>query len=104
MLNNESQAGTDAQQSTTADVTTSSPNFAKPNVVRRLFELFVKRKWSKWQHIMFVQDFRSGIKTYEIMRRECEITGLTQYRRIYVKQCVHGLVTALNNWINNIKN
>ena len=37
MLNNKSQAGTEAQKSTKDDVTTSSPNFAKPNVVRSAY-------------------------------------------------------------------
>ena len=34
MLKNDFQAGTAAPQSTAADVTTSSPTFAKPHVVR----------------------------------------------------------------------
>lgn len=57
-----------------------------------------KRDWGKWEHVMYVEDFRSGIKTYEILRRECNISGLTEYKRIYVKSCVHSLVSMLMGW------
>lgn len=57
--------------------------------------MFKKRKWSKWEHISFVQDFRSGIKTVELLRREDELTGLVEWKRIYVKSCVHNLVGLL---------
>jgi hypothetical protein len=36
-MKNEIQDGTNAQQSTAAEVPTSSPNTAKPNVIRRFF-------------------------------------------------------------------
>jgi RNase P subunit RPR2 len=48
-------------------------------------------KYTKWEHIMFVEDFRAGIKTYEIVRRIHIKTGLPQWKRIYVKQCCHRL-------------
>ena len=25
-----------------------------------------KRRWSKYKHVMFVEDFRAGAKTYEL--------------------------------------
>ncbi len=55
------------------------------------------RKCSKWEHVAFVEDFRAGIKTYELLRRVDQKSGLTQWKRVYVKQCVHHLVTILNN-------
>ena len=63
--------------------------------------MFKKRKWSKWQHISFVQDFRSGIDTIELLRREDELTGLVEWKRIYVKNCVHNLFVMLTNLWNN---
>ncbi len=62
-----------------------------------LLKLLKKRKWSKYEHVMFVEDFRSGIKTYEILKRTDEITGFTQYKRVFVKSCVHNLSYLLNN-------
>ena len=59
--------------------------------------MFKKRKWSKWEHIGFVQDFRAGISTFELLRREDEITGLVEWKRIYVKDCVHNLVLLLSD-------
>ena len=59
--------------------------------------MFKKRKWSKWEHINFVQDFRVGIKTVELLRREDELTGLVEWKRIYVKDCVHNLVILLSD-------
>ena len=59
--------------------------------------IFTKRKWSQYKHITFVEDFRAGIKVYEILKREDFNTGLTQYKRVYVKDCVHGLVSKLNS-------
>ena len=56
-----------------------------------------KHEWSKWEHVMFVEDFSSQ-KNFEILRRECQLTGLTEYRRIYVKDCVHGLMSRLTHW------
>ncbi|MBO0947336.1 hypothetical protein [Fibrella forsythiae] len=55
--------------------------------------------WGKWEHVLYVDDFRTGNKTYELLRRECERTGLTQYRRVYVKQCVHNLGARLTAWL-----
>lgn len=64
----------------------------KQNKLIPILELvFKKRKWNKWQHVMFVEDFGSGIKTYELLRRVCEKSGLVQWKRVYVKQCVHHL-------------
>ena len=60
--------------------------------------MFKKRKWSKYEHVMFVEDFRAGIKTYEILRRTDEITGESEYKRIYVKDCVHSLSDKLKHW------
>ena len=57
-----------------------------------------KHDWGKWEHVMYVEDFRAGIKNFEILRRECKLTGLTQYRRVYVKSCVHGLTAKLTAW------
>jgi uncharacterized protein (DUF1919 family) len=44
-----------------------------------------KRNWSDWKSIMFVQDFRAGINTYELLRRNfvnAERDGV--YERYYV--------------------
>lgn len=60
-----------------------------------IMELFKKRKWSKYEHVIFVEDFRAGNKTYEILKRVDELTGETQYKRIYIKDCVHGLASKL---------
>jgi hypothetical protein len=64
--------------------------------------MFKKRKWSKYKHVMFVQDFRSGIKTYELLVRTDELTGETNYKKIYVKSCVHNLSSLLTDWFSKI--
>lgn len=64
--------------------------------------MFKKREWSKWEHVMFVEDFQAGLKTYELLRRVDNISGLTQWKRVYVKDCVHHLVTNLNHWHKSI--
>lgn len=56
------------------------------------------KNYTKWEHVMFVEDFRSGIKVYEILRRENVKTGSIQYKSVYVKSCVHGLVNKMNEW------
>ncbi len=53
------------------------------------------KKWTKWEHIMFVEDFMAGIKTYELLRRVDQKSGLTQWKRVYVKDCVHSLTGKL---------
>ena len=60
--------------------------------------MFKKRKWSKYEHVMFVEDFRGGIKTYEILRKVDDISGESKYKRIYIKSCVHSLKEMLTNW------
>lgn len=70
----------------------------KTDVISRFLWLLKKRRWSKYEHVMFVQDFRSGINNFEILRRKCEVTGLTQYKRIYIKGCVHNLTDSLSKW------
>jgi hypothetical protein len=58
--------------------------------------MFKKRNWSKWRSIRFVEDFRGGIKVYELLRREDLDTGLVEWKRVYVKDCVHNLAELLN--------
>jgi len=59
--------------------------------------IFTKRKWSPYKHVAFVEDFRAGIRVYEILKRQDYNTDLTQYKLVYVKNCVHGLVHKLNS-------
>ena len=70
----------------------------KTDVISRFLWFLRKRRWSKYEHVMFVEDFRSGINNFEILRRKCEVTGLTQYKRIYIKGCVHNLTSRLSQW------
>lgn len=70
----------------------------KTDVISRFLWFLKKRRWSKYEHVMFVEDFRSGINNFEILRRKCEVTGLTQYKRIYIKGCVHDLTNRLSQW------
>jgi len=60
--------------------------------------MFKKRNWTKWEHVMFVEDFRSGIKTFELLRRVDQDSGITEWKRVYVKQCVHSLTHFLTKW------
>jgi hypothetical protein len=53
------------------------------------------KKWTKWEHIMFVEDYRADIKTYELLRRVDQKSGLTQWKRVYVKDCVYSLTEKL---------
>lgn len=54
-------------------------------------KLFKKNNWSKWEHVMFVEDFRVGIPTFELLKRTDLDTGLTQYKKIKVASCVYNL-------------
>lgn len=65
-------------------------------------KLFPKRQWSKWEHVMFVEDWRAGSTVYEIRVRQCDLTGLTQYKRIRVKSCVHRLAGSITEWRNKL--
>jgi hypothetical protein len=60
--------------------------------------MFKKRNWTKWQHVMFVEDFRVGIKTFELLRRVDQDSGITEWKRIYVKNCAHSLAKFLTVW------
>jgi len=62
-----------------------------------MFTLFKKRNWGQWKSIMFVEDFRAGIETYELLRREDFDSGLIQWKRVYVKSCVLSLSNTLND-------
>ena len=54
-------------------------------------DIFKRKKWSKWEHVFFVEDYQAGNKTREILRRVCENTGDVQYKRRYVDRCSHDL-------------
>ena len=47
---------------------------------------------------MFVEDFRAGIKTFELLRRVDQDSGITEWKKVYVKQCVHSLTHFLTKW------
>ena len=60
--------------------------------------MFKKRNWTKWEHVMFVQEMGSNINTFELLRRVDQNSGVTQYKSVYVKQYVHSLSHSLMNW------
>ena len=64
--------------------------------------MFKKRDWTKWQHVMFVEDFRAGINTYEILRKVDNNSGNVKYKKVYVKSCVHSLVSKMETWWSDI--
>lgn len=59
--------------------------------------MFKKRNWKKWEHITFVEDFRAGITTYELLKRTCLDTGDIEWKSVKVKSCVHNLADKLNS-------
>ena len=63
--------------------------------------MFKKKNMSKYEHVSFVQDFRSGISTYEILVRFDLDSGLPEYKRVFVGKCVHNLVIVMENWFKN---
>jgi hypothetical protein len=67
-------------------------------IIKTYRKMFSRKKWSKWEHVMFVEDFRSGIKNYELMVRTDSVSGLRQYKKIYIAQCIHGFTGMLNSW------
>lgn len=58
--------------------------------------MFKKRNLSKWEHVTFVEDFRAGITTYQLLKRICLDTGDIEWKSVKVKSCVHGLSNKLN--------
>lgn len=63
-----------------------------------MLNIFKKRKWSKWRHVTIATDFRDT-KVFEILIRRCEISGMTQYKQVYISECVHGLEITLNQLV-----
>jgi GTP cyclohydrolase FolE2 len=59
-------------------------------------KLFKKRKWSKWEHVRFVEDWRAGTPVYELLKRTDELSGLTEYKNVFVSSCIHTLGAVLN--------
>jgi hypothetical protein len=63
-------------------------------------KLFKKNNWSKWEHIMFIEDFSGGISTFELLKRTDLDSGLTEYKKIKVSSCVHNLSLKLAEQLN----
>jgi hypothetical protein len=64
-------------------------------------KLFKKNNWSKWEHIMFIEDFGAGIPTFELLKRTDLDTGLTEYTQVKVSSCVHNLHSKLTEQFKN---
>lgn len=60
-------------------------------------KLFNKRKWGKWNHVMYIESFRAGNQTYQLLGRECQNTGLTQYNKVKISATVHNLSAMLTS-------
>ena len=58
-------------------------------------KLFKRRNWSNWEHILYVESFKAGIPTHQLLGRQCQDTGLTEYKNIYIDSCVHDLANRL---------
>lgn len=54
-------------------------------------KLFKKNNWSKWEHVIFIEDFTGGIPTFELLKRIDLDTGLPEYKQVKVSSCVHNL-------------
>lgn len=64
-------------------------------------KLFKKNNWSKWEHVMFLEDFRAGIPTFELLKRADLDTGLTEYKKVKVASCVFNLYSKLTEEFKN---
>ena len=64
-------------------------------------KLFKKNNWSKWEHVMFIEDFRGGIPTFEKKKKKDLDTGLTEYKQVQVSTCVHNLESKLTERYKN---
>ena len=64
-------------------------------------KLFKKNNWSKWEHVMFIEDFRGGIPTFELLKRTDLDTGLIEYKKVKVSSCVHNLHSKLTETFKN---
>lgn len=64
-------------------------------------KLFKKNNWSKYEHVMFIEDFRGGIPTFELLKRTDLDTGLTEYKQVKVSSCVHNLNLKLTEQFKN---
>ena len=64
-------------------------------------KLFKKNNWSNWEHVMFIEDFRGGIPTFELLKRKDLDTGLTEYKQVQVSTCVHNLESKLTERYKN---
>lgn len=58
--------------------------------------IFAKRKWSKWKHVRFITKHDGGYgRVYNLMVKECELTGVVRYRRVFVSNGVQHLEATL---------
>lgn len=64
-------------------------------------KLLKKNNCSKWEHVMFIEDFRGGIPTFELLKRTDLDTGLTEYKQVKVSSCVHNLHSKLTEQYKN---
>lgn len=64
-------------------------------------QLFKKNNWSKWEHVMFIEDFTPEIPTFELLKRTDLDTGLTEYTHVKVSSCIHNLHSKLTEQFKN---
>lgn len=53
-------------------------------------------EYTKWEHVLYQEDFRAGAKVYEIMKRTNILTNENSYKKIYISECSHDLMPILN--------
>jgi hypothetical protein len=67
-------------------------------------KIFKKNNWSKWEHVIFIEDFGTGIPTFELLKRINLDTGLTEYKKVKVSSSVHNLSLKLTEQFKKQKN
>lgn len=64
-------------------------------------KLFKKNNWSKWEHVMFVEDFTTGRPTFELLKRTDLDTNVTEYKKVKVSSCFQNLHSILTEQFKN---
>jgi hypothetical protein len=73
------------------------------NNTMKTFLKFKKRNWTKWPHIMFVEEYGTGNKTYQLLARVDLESGLREYKKVFVGDRTHYLAANLNSKFDNLK-
>jgi hypothetical protein len=67
-------------------------------------KILKKNNWSKWEHVIFIEDYTHGRPTFELLKRINLDNGLTEYNKVKVSSRVRDLSLKLTDHFKKQKN